>query len=119
MDRARGRHRDGLGAWDDRLARFRQVHRRLLRPAGVLGSDVRIEDPMPHRFALALGFACLIAAFVALSAAMVLGSVLTLMVTRLALVKLSTRFCLGCFIYFHLDRRGLLPASIASGPACR
>ncbi|MDA0365719.1 MAG: DUF4395 domain-containing protein [Chloroflexi bacterium] len=108
----------GLGAWHDRLALFQQVHRQLLRPAGVLGSDVRIEDPMPHRFALVLGFACLIAAFVALSAgAVVVGAVLTLMVTALALVKLSTRFCLGCFIYFQLDRRGLLPASIAGARA--
>lgn len=92
-----------------------QLHARVLRPAGLLGTDVSVEDPMPHRFALALGFATLILAFVALTAgAVAVGWALTLLVTVLAAIKFTVRFCLGCFSYFQLDRRGLLPSKIAS-----
>lgn len=104
-----------LGTINEGLALFKQVHRRILRPAGVLGQDIKVEDPMPHQFAQAMGSVFLLIAFVALIAgATTLGWVLTWMVAILAFVNLSVQFCTGCFIYFQLDRRGLLPRSIAS-----
>lgn len=104
-----------LGTFDERLALFKQVHRRLLKPSGILGPDVKIEDPMPHQFAQAMGSVFLLAAFAALVAgATALAWVLTFMVAALALLNLTVQFCAGCFVYFQLDRRGLLPASIAS-----
>ena len=104
-----------LGTLDERLALFKQVHRRILKPSGILGPDVKIEDPMPHQFAQAMGSVFLLAAFAALAGGAVgLGWVLTFMVAALALLNLTVQFCAGCFVYFQLDRRGLLPASIAS-----
>lgn len=104
-----------LGTLDERLALFKQVHRRLLKPAGILGADVKIEDPMPHQFAQAMGAVVLLLAFLALvGGATQVGWALTLIVTALAFVNLAVQFCTGCFIYYQLDRRGLLPASIAS-----
>lgn len=104
-----------LGTFDERLALFKQVHRRILRPAGILGPDVKIEDPMPHQFAQAMGSMFLFLAFAALAAgATILGWVLTFIVAALALLNLTVQFCAGCFVYFQLDRHGLLPASIGS-----
>jgi len=108
----------GLGTMNEGFALFKQVHRRLLRPAGILGSDIKVEDPMPHQFAQGMGAVFLLVAFgVLFSGATTAGWVLTWMVTALAFINLTVQFCAGCFIYLQLDRRGLLPASIASSRA--
>ncbi|MDA0353653.1 MAG: DUF4395 domain-containing protein [Chloroflexi bacterium] len=107
-----------LGTFDDRLALFKQVHRRVLKPLGILGANVHPEDPMPHQFAQAMGAAFLLAAAAALFAdATPVGWTLNFIVTALAFINLAVNFCAGCFVYFQLDRRGLLPASIASDRA--
>lgn len=107
-----------LGTLHESFALFKQVHRRLLKPAGILGSDVHIEDPMPHQFAQGMGSVFLLLAFAALAVgATNVGWALTWMVAALAFVNLTVQFCAGCFVYFQLDRRGLLPSSIASGRA--
>jgi hypothetical protein len=104
-----------LGTAHPALALFKQVHQRILKPAGILGPDVHAEDPMPHQFAQAMGSVFLLAAFVALvSGATTLGWVLSWIVTALAFINLTVQFCAGCFVYFQLDRFGLLPRSIAS-----
>jgi hypothetical protein len=109
-----------LGTAHPAFALFKQVHQRLLRPAGILGPDVHTEDPMPHQFAQGMGSVVLLAAAVALFAgAVVVGWVLTLIVSALAFVNLTVQFCAGCFVYFQLDRVGLLPASIRSSRATR
>ncbi|MDA1010915.1 MAG: DUF4395 domain-containing protein [Chloroflexi bacterium] len=105
----------GLGTIHEGFALFKQVHRRILRTAGILGPNIQVEDPMPHQFAQGMGAVFLLAAFLALVAgAVTVGWVLTWMVAFLAFINLTVQFCAGCFIYFQLDRRGLLPASIAS-----
>jgi hypothetical protein len=107
-----------LGTVHKPLALFKQVHRRLLIPAGILGSNVHIEDPMPHEFAQAVGAVFLLAAAIALFAgASAVGWTLTLIVTALAFINLTVQFCVGCFMYLQLDRLGLLPRSIASDRA--
>jgi Na+/melibiose symporter-like transporter len=104
-----------LGTIHATFALFKQVHQRVLKPAGLLGPDVHAEDPMPHQFAQALGAVFLLAAFVALAGgAILLGWVLTWIVTALAFVNLAVQFCAGCFMYYQLDRFGLLPRAIAS-----
>ena len=65
-----------------------------------------------------VGAVFLLVAFAVLfSGATTVGWVLTWMVTALAFINLTVQFCAGCFIYLQLDRRGLLPASIASSRA--
>ncbi len=105
----------GLGTIHEAFALFKQVHRRVLKPAGLLKADIHVEDPMPHQFAQGMGSVFLFIAFAALvGGAPVVGWVLTWVVAALAFVNLTVQFCMGCFIYFQLDRRGLLPGSIAS-----
>lgn len=109
-----------LGTIDDRLALFKQVHRRILKPAGILGPNVHIEDPMPHQFAQGMGgVVLLLAAALLFGGATTAGWTLNWIVTALAFINLTVQFCAGCFIYLQLDRRGLLPASIASTRAAR
>ncbi|MDA0270569.1 MAG: DUF4395 domain-containing protein [Chloroflexi bacterium] len=104
-----------LGTIHPAFALFKQVHQRLLKPAGILKADIHAEDPMPHQFAQGMGSVFLLAAFAALfTGAITAGWVLTWMVAALAFVNLTVQFCAGCFIYFQLDRIGLLPRSIAS-----
>ena len=104
-----------LGTLHPAFALFKQLHLRVLKPAGLLGPNVRAEDPMPHQFAQAVGAAFLLAAFVALLAgAVVVGWVLNWIVTALAFINLTVQFCAGCFVYYQLDRVGLLPRAIAS-----
>ena len=100
------------------FALFMQTHRRVLKPLGIVGSRIVVEDPMPHQFAQAVGATFLIAATIALfSGAWTVGWALTLVVTALAFINLTIEFCAGCFVYLQLDRRGLLPRSIASNRA--
>jgi hypothetical protein len=104
-----------LGTVHEGFALFKQFHRRILKPAGILGANVHIEDPMPHQFAQAMGSVFLFASFAALvSGAVALGWVLSWIVTALAFINLTVQFCMGCFVYLQLDRRGLLPSSIGS-----
>ena len=102
------------------LALFKQVHRRILMPAGLLDAAPKVEDPMPHEFAQAVGASFLLASTLALfGGATNLGWVLSWIVTALAFINLTVQFCAGCFVYFQLDRIGLPPASIASGRLAR
>jgi len=93
---------------------FKLIYARLLRPAGLLRPDVIQDDPAPHLFAQGLGGLVLLAATVALIAgAPLAGWTLAGVVVVLAAVNLFLRFCLGCFIYYQLARRGIrldLPA---------
>jgi hypothetical protein len=93
---------------------FRIIYTRLLKPAGLLRPDIRVDDPAPHLFAQGLGAFVLLLSGIALAlGASLLGWLLAGIVVALAAVNLFLRFCLGCFIYYQLARRGIrlsLPA---------
>lgn len=60
------------------------------------------DDPRAHAFAQALGRTVLAGAALAFAlGGAPLGAVLTLVVVGLALLNLTTGFCLGCQLYFH------------------
>lgn len=62
------------------------------------------EDPPPHRFARTVGAAFLGLATLAFALeAWTIGWILALVVASLALLNLTTRICLGCFLYFQLS----------------
>ncbi len=93
---------------------FKLAYTRLLRPAGLLRPHVLEDDPAPHLFAQGLGGLFLLGALAAfaLGAAFV-GWLLAGIVVALAAVNLFLNFCLGCFLYYQLARRGIrlsLPA---------
>ena len=87
---------------------FKLLYGRGVRPLGWLKPDVKVDDPQPHLFAQGVGGIVLLLALVGFG----LGSALTgwglvAVVIVLAAVNLFFAFCLGCFIYFQLARRGV------------
>lgn len=90
---------------------YRWLYRGIAVPSGLLKPRIVEDDPAPHRFAQGVGAVFLLAASVAffLLHAIVLGWVLDLIVFVLATINLTTGFCAGCFVYYHLGRAGILP----------
>ncbi|MDW8232337.1 MAG: DUF4395 domain-containing protein [Roseiflexaceae bacterium] len=94
-----------LGALSPELAIFQRLYRDVLRPAGILRPDIHHEDAAPHRFAQGIGAATLILASLALFlGAPTIGWALALLVIALAAINLIFGFCVGCFIFFQLQR---------------
>lgn len=92
-------------------ALFKQLYRRLLKPAGLLKPNPIPDDPAPHQFAQGVGSLFLLASAAALLALgqPILGWTLAWIVIVLAGINLFLGFCAGCFVYYQLDRAGLLP----------
>ncbi len=105
----------GAGTLVPDAALFKQLYLRVLRPTGLLQPRVVPEDPMPHLFAQGVGSAFLFLSFAFLIAGQPwAGWALSWLVTVLAFVNLAFSFCAGCFMYYQLDRVGLLPKAIGS-----
>jgi hypothetical protein len=77
----------------------------LLRPAGIVRSDVLSDNPEPHRFAQGFGgvVAALSSALLFLGAASA-GWALSWLVIVLAALNLFAGFCAGCAVYYWLNR---------------
>lgn len=92
-------------------ALFKLVYVKLLKPNHILKANIIDDDPAPHQFAQGVG-----ALFLLVSSAIlfglggpVLGWLLAWIVIVLAAVNLFFNFCAGCFVYYQLDRAGLIP----------
>lgn len=90
---------------------FKLVYSTLLRPLNLLKARVIDDDPAPHLFAQGVG-----ALFLLGSSSVLLlfnnpglGWLLAWVVIILAAVNLFFGFCAGCFVYYQLDRFGLMP----------
>lgn len=87
---------------------FKQIYRRLFKSTGLLRPDLQPDSPLPHLFAQGVGTVFLLAAAAAFWGGWgVLGWILTGIVIILAGVNLFFGFCLGCFVYYQLERIGL------------
>ncbi len=88
---------------------FKLIYKHVAKPLGIIKPDVVEEDNSPHRFAQGLGGVFLVVSFIALNAKLIiLGWALALIVLVLAFINLTVNFCLGCYIYFQLNKHGLL-----------
>ena len=97
-----------LGTFAPRFALFKQIYFRLLKPAGIVKPHVVADRPEPHNFAQGLGGVFVAIASVFLLPVPVIGLALSLLVAVLAFVNLAFGYCVGCQIFFQLERRGLL-----------
>ncbi len=101
-----------LGAAVPSLALFQQLYHRVLKPARILRPSIVAEDPMAPRFAQGIGAAFLLGATAFLLAdASAAGWTLSWIVTVLATINLTVNFCAGCFVYFQLERLGIIRTS--------
>ena len=98
-----------IGTAFPKAALFKAVYVYLLKPLKIARPDVRIDNPEPHQFAQGVGGAFLTAATLAfiLSAA-TMGWVLAWIVVALAALNLFAGICVGCLMYYWLNRLGVL-----------
>jgi ABC-type uncharacterized transport system permease subunit len=91
------------GSFNPKLALFKNLYSSLVRPALRLAVNRVPDDPRAHNFAQTLGGIFLIVATLAfLVGSNLVGWTLAALVASLALVNLTTQFCVGCFLYFQL-----------------
>lgn len=96
------------GTWQPNAGLFKQIYGRWLKPAGLLAPNMVADEPQPHLFAQGVGGLVLLVGAVAfLTGAPVLGWALVGIVILLAAVNLFFGFCLGCFMFLQLGRRGI------------
>jgi uncharacterized protein DUF4395 len=107
-----------LGTFAPRLALFKQIYFKVLRPAGIVKPRPVQDRPEPHNFAQGMGgvvtaIASVFAYFITQpwgQALAAIGLALALLVAVLAFVNLAFGYCLGCQIYYQLGKRGLIRA---------
>lgn len=84
---------------------FGIVYQRLLRPMKLVQADILPDNPQPHRFAQGFGSVVLIFASIALfMSAGTIGWSLVWLVIVLAGLNLFAGFCVGCALYYWLNR---------------
>lgn len=87
---------------------FGFVYRYILKPRGWMKPDVLDDNPEPHRFAQFLGFVFMTVGSIALIAgASVPGWSLVWLVAALAALNAFGGFCVGCAVYYWLNRLNL------------
>ena len=87
---------------------FKNVYLSVLRPRGWVKPNVVEDTADAHLFTQGVGALFLIASSVALFAGVTaLGWALAWIVIILAAVNLFFGFCVGCFMYYQLARRGV------------
>lgn len=91
----------------------RQFVWRVAEPRGLLPRRDRVEDHETRRIARVIGgVAWLVgAALIALGVGVV-GWVIALLLTVMVVLDATLDFCALCFVFLHLERRGLLPAAL-------
>jgi hypothetical protein len=99
-------------AWPE-AGLFKLIYLKLLKPVGLLKTNIIDDDPAPHRFAQGVGALFLLASSIVLLGFNngIVGWILAWIVIILAGINLAFSFCAGCFVYYQLDRLDLLPRS--------
>ena len=100
-----------LGTFVPQLALFKQLYFKVLKPRGVVQPRPVQDRPEPHNFAQGRGGVFLGIASALLFGAPILGLALALLVAVLAFVNLAFGYCIGCQIFYQLERRGVLKPS--------
>ncbi len=90
------------------LAVFHIVYRDGLRPARIGKARIVIDNPEPHRFAQGFGGMLVILGLIALMLDWTaMGWALVSAVALAAALDLALNFCVGCFLYYQLNRLGV------------
>ncbi len=80
----------------------------MLKPTGWPKPDIIMDNPEPHRFAQGFGALVMLVGSITLySGALTLGWGLIWLVVALAALNLFVGFCVGCAVYYWLNRLSL------------
>ncbi len=97
-----------IGTFWPKVSLFKAVYVYFLKPRGLIKPDVKIDNPEPHLFAQGVGGVFLAAATLAFVAnAATIGWALTWIVIALASLNLFAGICVGCLMYYWLNRLGV------------
>jgi hypothetical protein len=97
-----------LSAAAPHLGPYTRFYRHVLRPAGIVQPDLKLDNPEPHRFAQLVGSIFVGSGFLALVAGVpVVGWALVGVVIVLASLNLFAGWCAGCMMYYWLNRLGV------------
>ena len=89
------------------LGPFVLVYRLFLKPIGAVKPDMRIDNIQPHLFGQAVGAAsAAIAAFALYAGYAYAGWILVFVLIALTAISFKG-WCIGCFLYYQLNRLGL------------
>ena len=81
---------------------------RLIKPTGWPKPDIIMDNPEPHHFAQSFGAVVMLMGSVTLyTSALTLGWGLLWLVVALAALNLFAGFCVGCAVYYWLNRLNL------------
>jgi hypothetical protein len=95
---------------------FGAVYSKLLRPLGLVRPDILEDNPEPHRFAQGFGSVVILTGTIALMLGSdLLGWLLVWFVIALAALNLFAGFCVGCAMYYWLNRMSV-PGFVKSPP---
>lgn len=95
---------------------FGFIYRKILGPAGFLRPNLVEDNPEPHRFAQGFGSVFLLAGTLFLTlGSNLLGWTLVWVVIALAALNLFGEFCVGCAMYYWLNRMNV-PGFVKSPP---
>ncbi len=91
----------------------RQLTWRVLEPRHIVRRRERAEDHTTRRLARTVGGAIwILAAALVWAGLPLVGWPLTLLIAVMVVLDAALDFCVLCFAFLHLDRAGLLPASL-------
>lgn len=97
-----------LGALDVSFAPYRVFYNAVIKPSGIVKPNVITDNPEPHRFAVLVGSIFNgVATIALLLGAPVLGWVLVGIVVALANLNFWANICVGCLMYYQLNRLGV------------
>lgn len=83
------------------------LYRKLIKPLGILRSDIRVDVPQAHRFAIGIGFLVTgFSSYLLYNGNALPGWSLVWLVIILGIVAFAG-WCAGCFSYYMLNRLGL------------
>jgi len=89
------------------LGPYVALYRHILRPAGIIKPDIRVDNPEPHRFAAMFGtIVASTGAYLLATGRSVAGWGLVWLLITLAAAGLAG-WCAGCFTYYMMNRLGL------------
>ena len=97
-----------IGTFFPHVALFKAVYWYILKPLKIARPDVRRDNPEPHLFAQGVGGTVLLATTLAFWAGVSgLGWALAWIVVALAALNLFAGICVGCLMYYWLNRLGV------------
>ncbi len=97
-----------VGTFLPKISLFKGVYLYFLKPRGLIKPDVKIDNPEPHLFAQGVGGVFLTAATLAfLANVATVGWALVWIVIALAALNLFAGICVGCLMYYWLNRLGV------------